>query len=443
MKTNIPKREAMIQTHEGAPAVKEAAEKELTRTVSCLMLFEETFYESGEGTAKRINELCEQVSITFLCTLAVKARTDLKLRHAPLYLMTRALAKKGSVAERNLIGQTISDVIQRADELSEILAIYWKDGRKKVPRQLKAGIAKAFRKFSAYNLAKYNRDGAVKLRDALFISHAKPKDAEQAATWKKLAEKTLEAPDTWEVSLSAGADKKETFTRLLTEKKLGYMALLRNLRNMEESGVDRPLVEAALLAGASESKALPFRFVAAARFAPSFAATLSDAMLAAIDASDKLMGKTALLVDVSGSMDGELSAKSKLSRVDAACALAVLLREITPMTRVFQFGTRCREIPAYRGMGLVDAIKDNKVDHGTEIGFAVAYTLKAFPDLERMFVVTDMQSMDSVLYKGGFKGYYINTAPYEPAMPTFGGQWTIISGFSERIVEWVREEERK
>ena len=76
----------------------------------------------------------------------------------------------------------------------------------------------------------------------LFLCHAKPKDEAQAALWKKLVENTLESPDTWEVALSAGKDKRENFERLLREGKLGGLAVLRNLRPMPASGVDPRLL---------------------------------------------------------------------------------------------------------------------------------------------------------------------------------------------------------
>lgn len=158
MKTNTLAREVTpgFTTHEGAPAVRENAEKELTRAVSACMLFEDTFYESGNALAARIADLCKHVSIPFLCALAKRARTDLKLRHAPLFLCVQLLAKPGTAVERNMIGETIAETIQRADELAEVFALYWKDGKKSVPRQLKAGVAKAFRKFDEYHLAKWN-----------------------------------------------------------------------------------------------------------------------------------------------------------------------------------------------------------------------------------------------------------------------------------------------
>ena len=78
---------------------------------------------------------------------------------------------------------------------------------------------------------------------------------------------TLTPPDTWEVALSAGADKRAAWERLLREQKLGALALLRNLRNMRESGVSDKLVVSAL-GEMKTDRVLPFRFIAAARYAP-------------------------------------------------------------------------------------------------------------------------------------------------------------------------------
>jgi 60 kDa SS-A/Ro ribonucleoprotein len=82
-------------------------------------------------------------------------------------------------------------VIQRADELAEFLAIYWAEGKQPLSAQVKKGLAAAFVKFDEYALAKYDRAGAVRLRDVLFLSHAKPVDAAQAELWKRLVENEL------------------------------------------------------------------------------------------------------------------------------------------------------------------------------------------------------------------------------------------------------------
>src|SRR6185369_14321181 len=128
-------------------------------------------------------------------------------------------------------------------------------------------------------------------------------------------------------ALSGGGDKRESFERLLRENRLGALALLRNLRNMAESGVDETLVKSALR-GLNTSRVLPFRFIAAARYAPQWEAELESAMYKRVETAPKLAGKTVLVVDVSGSMTAPLSARSEMQRTDAAYGLAILLREI-------------------------------------------------------------------------------------------------------------------
>src|SRR6202021_1867837 len=252
---------APVRTHEGGPAKAITPEQALRRSVLACMLWEDEFYEDGVAIAGRIRELVPKVDAAKVAALAVEARTSMKLRHAPLFLV-REMARHAT--HRALVAQTMASVIQRADELSEFVAIYWKDGRAPLSGQVKKGLAAAFPKFDEYALAKYDRAGAVRLRDVLFLCHAKPRDAEQAAVWKRLVDGELATPDTWEVALSSGGDKREHWERLLTERKLGALALLRNLRNMKDAGVGDELVTHALSAMKTE-RVLPFLFLAAAR----------------------------------------------------------------------------------------------------------------------------------------------------------------------------------
>src|SRR3984957_14627148 len=194
---------ARPRTHEGAPAVAVSQELALRRSVLACMLWEDEFYEDGVAIAGRIRELVPKVAATKVAALAVEARTAMKLRHAPL-LLVREMARHAT--HRGLVAETMAAVIQRADELAESVAIYWKDGRAPLSGQVKKGLAAAFPKFDEYQLAKYDRAGPIKLRDVLFLCHAKPRDGAQAAMWRKLIAGTLTTPDTWEVALSAGAD---------------------------------------------------------------------------------------------------------------------------------------------------------------------------------------------------------------------------------------------
>ena len=208
---------AAPRTHEGGLAKHISVEAQLRRSVLACLLWEKQFYEDGVEIAGRIAELVPKVEAAKVAALAVEARTNVKLRHAPL-LLVREMARHKS--HRALVAETLERVIQRADELSEFVALYWAGGRQPLSAQVKKGLAAAFGKFDAYALAKYNRDNQVKLRDVLFLSHAKPRDEAQAALWKQLVDGELASPDTWEVALSGGADKRQAFERLLRENKL-------------------------------------------------------------------------------------------------------------------------------------------------------------------------------------------------------------------------------
>lgn len=429
-------------THEGAPAARINAEQALRRSVLSCLLWEKEFYEDGQEIADRIKTLADQVEAGKLAALAVEARSRFNLRHVPL-LLTACLAKRGGA----IVGDTIEKVIQRADELAEFLAIYAHvNGVKpsalkaKLSNQVRKGLARAFAKFDEYALAKYDRAGAVRLRDALFLCHAKPRDDAQAALWKRLIDNELVTPDTWEVALSGGADKKETFERLIREGQIGYLALLRNLRNMTEAGCDATLVRDAIIARKGAHRVLPFRYVAAARAAPQFEPAIDQALVEAIAHLPVLPGKTAVLVDVSGSMNDKLSARSDMTRMDAACALASL---INGDVRMFSFSNALVEVPPRRGMAGVDALRNSQQHGGTEL-FGAIRTLNSQITYDRLIVITDEQAFGFGGRTGmpapNGKGYLINVASAKNGVGY--NQWTHIDGFSEAVLTFVAEHEQ-
>ena len=426
------------RTHEGAAARHISSELQLRRSVLACLLWESQFYEDGVEIAGRIAELVPKVAVEKVAALAVEAREQMKLRHASL-LLVREMARQKT--HRAPVSETLARVIQRADELAEFVAIYWKDGRVPLSGQVKKGLAAAFPKFDEYQLAKYDRGGPIKLRDVLFLCHAKPRDEDQAAVWKRLIWGRLTTPDTWEVALSSGANKGEAWERLLREQKLGALALLRNLRNMREAGVDESLVLNALRE-MSAARVLPFRFLAAARFAPQWEEALEQAMLKSVAVSEKLSGKTIVLVDVSGSMTAPLSRRSEMQRTDAAYGLAVLLREIGGKVAVFSFSDNLVEVPARRGFALRDAIDVSQRHNGTYLGKAVE-ELNRKEKYDRLIVITDEQAHDSVPGPGSWSdgrprpsGYVINVASYKNGVGY--GKWMHIDGWSESVVEYIR-----
>lgn len=423
------------RTHEGAKGRAFGPEQQLRRALMNCMLWEDQFYENGVSIVERIGDLVPRVAPETVAALAVEAREGMKLRHAPLLIVREMARHEGHKA---LVADTLERIVQRPDELTEFLAIYWAEAlgpmqqRKKaaVSAQAKKGLARAFAKFDAYQLAKYDRDGAVRLRDVLFLVHPKPKDAEQEAVWKQLAEGTLASPDTWEVSLSAGADKRETFERLIAENRLGALALLRNLRGMQVAGVPKRTIAKALDAMRVD-RVLPYRFIAAARFAPDLEPELENAMFRSIEGHARLKGKTTLLVDVSGSMDAPMSRQSVMTRMDAACGLAVLAREICEDVEVYTFSNSVVKVPPRRGFALRDAIVSSQAHWGTELGKAVAQVDRKG---RRLIVFTDEQSHDRVDAPKG-PGYMVNVASYQNGVGQ--GDWQRIDGFSEKILDWI------
>lgn len=169
----------------------------------------------------------------------------------------------------------------------------------------------------------------------------------------------LATPDTWEVALSAGGDKRPHWERMLSERKLGALALLRNLRNMKDAGVDDDLVIKALDSMKME-RVLPFRFLAAARYAPQWEDPLERAMSRAVAERSHLAGQTVILIDVSGSMISPLSRRSEMFRADAAYWIAVLLREIAEKVTVYTFSDATKRVPARRGFALRDAMESSQ-----------------------------------------------------------------------------------
>jgi hypothetical protein len=424
------------RAHEGAHARHISPERELRRSVLACMLWEDQFYEDGVAIGGRIRELVAKVPADKVAALAVEAREKMRLRHVPL-LLVREMARLAT--HRQLVAETLMRVIRRADELSAFVAVYWSEGKQPLSAQVKKGLAAAFTKFDEYALARYNRPAPVKLRDVLFLCHAKPLDDAQAALWKRLAEGQLATPDTWEMALSSGADKRRAWERLLAENKLGSLALLRNLRNMAETQVEEHAIRAGL-AHMKTDHVPPFRFIAAARYAPQWEADLEQAMFRALlgqtrEGQAKLPGKTVLLVDVSGSMDAPLSRRSEMRRNDAANGLAVLLREIAEDVSIYSFSDQLVRVPAERGFTLRDAINSSQARGCTYLGKALSGISEPY---DRLIVITDEQSHEALPDPQGL-GYMINVASYQNGVGY--GPWTHIDGWSDSVIEYVRAAE--
>ena len=442
-------------THEGAKAVKVNPHLELRRSVMSCMLWEGEFYEDGVSIAKRIADLVPKVKPESVASLAIEARNRGKLRHVPLWLVINMAMYN---THKRFVKDTLYEVIQRPDELTEALSIYWKNGKKPIAVSIKKGLAKAFTKFNRYSLGKYNQNNDIKLKDVLFLCHAKPKDNEQAQLWKDLIDGSLEFPkDAWERALSeTGADKKEVWKKLLVDKKLGALALLRNLRNMLTSNIDTSLIKEALL-NMSVERVLPFRFITAARYVPKLEPELEQAMFKCLDGIEKLPGKTILVIDVSGSMSGRIGGKSELSRLDSAAALAILAREQCEECVIYTTAGNdyarihnTKLLPARRGFALRDLVMNaagKQGGGGIFLTQCLEYIHNQEPDgADRIIVFTDEQDCDTKLSPSkadafGINNYLVNIASYQNGIGY--GKWIHIDGFSEAVISFIYEYERQ
>jgi len=361
------------------------------------------------------------------------------------------------------VGDLIKRVIQRPDEINELLALYWKDDPKQpLAAQLKLGLARASQKFNEYQFKKWTGgSGEIKVRDAIFLSHPKAKNDEVGSLFARYVNKTfipaeiaekygldpsnvgLESAETWENKLSRGEDKRETFETLIDEGKLGALALLRNLRGMVEAGVPDDKIRKALN-NIKVERVLPFRFISAARHAMKFEPQLELAMLKCIEGHEKLSGTTVLLVDVSGSMASPVSGKSEISRLDAACGLAMLAREVCESVRIFTFSYNTVEVPPRRGFALRDAIVQSQPHGGTDMASAVATINKNVP-CDRLIMLTDEQATGPYGSRVSnprkdMKAYCINVASYQNGVGY--GAWNHVDGWSEAVLDYIQMVEK-
>jgi hypothetical protein len=432
----------------GPRAAKQDAEATLRRLVMTCLLWEDNAYCDGQTVVNQIKALVPQVPN--VGKIAVEARYEQKLRHVPL-LIVREMARH----HMSDVAETLAKVCNRPDEMTEFVAMYWADNGKKksLSAAVKKGLAKAFGKFDEYQLAKYNQtDQAVKLRDVLFLCHAKP-TADRHDLYKRLIANELKIPDTWEVGMSAAkgvAEKRAVWERLIEDRKLPAFAFLKNLRNMQEANVSRESMAKAF-ANCKVDMLLPIDFLKARKYAPDWTREIEELMYRCAQTWPKLSGWTTLAVDVSGSMGSAISAKSEFSRMDAAASMAVLAAECCDHVSIYATagndGTRkhaTKKIEALRGFALADKILEAKHTLGGG-GIFTRQVCDFIRDKEeapdRLLIFSDSQDCDypdSGQPKPHGKSNYIIDVSSHLHGVNYKGVWTAeIAGWSERFLKFV------
>lgn len=428
MKTNKAVKKEPVYSYEGGKASRITVLEELKRTTMACLLWEDEFYEHGISIANRIKALVKECLDNGYYDAVIdnlkRVKQDMKLRHCPLWMIV-AIYKAGKTVDKGLI----STIITRPDDAGELIAFYRKDQPDApLPNAFKKGIAMALEKFDEYQLAKWNRNANYKLVDIVNLCHPKVTTAID-----KLVKGTLETPMTWEVLLSkAGNDadkKREAWVELIKTNKLGAMAFLKNIRGMLNANVDTSLVKE-YINNIRTEKLLPIDFIRAGQNNKMIENEIEQKFLQTFS-KDKVKGKTAILVDVSGSMEGK--------RLDYANALAMIARETFESIDVYSFSEMLKEIPNRRGFALADVITVSQPHHGTWLWRSV----KEVQDkgYDRIIVITDEQAFDDPLNASNDKSYIINVGSYENGVGYEYG-YTHISGFSDKVFEYINECEK-
>ncbi|AWH83668.1 TROVE domain-containing protein [Flavobacterium album] len=433
MKFNFLNRQNNVTVnHEGAKAYRLTPEMELYTAVVTTGL-NDTAYEQSNQRLKRITALIAQCDPEFVARLAVYARAQMNLRSVPLVLSVE-LAK--SVSGNTVVSRAISNVIQRADEITELLAYYQaanaRTGTKKLNRlskQVQKGLVASFNKFDEYQFAKYNRDTDVKLRDALFLVHPKAKDEAQQELFNKIAADKLATPYTWETELSAlgrqkfatAAEKKQAvaakWAELIASKKIGYMALMRNLRSILEADVPGYCIQMVCEYLSNEkavagSKQLPFRFLSAYRELKDLRSGYTSAILGALEDAVMQSAKnikgfgydTSVVIacDVSGSMQVPVSTRSSVKLYDIGLMLGMLLQSQCRNVTTGMFGDRWKAInmPSRNVLSNVMEYyrREGEVGYATNGYLVIEDLIAQRKKVDKVMLFTDVQMYDSGLF---------------------------------------------
>ena len=420
-------------------------------------------YSSGSDQIQRMVELGKKVDPLFAAKAAIYARDKMNMRS-----ITHVLAATiGSVAKGLPWTKNFFDkIVVRPDDMIEIIGFSKSHFGKHLPAAMKKGFAKAFSRFDDYRLRKYRGTGSLTLVDVARLVH--PKGIDGSPVHKLIYDK-LPLADTWETKVSAaGSDasaKTDAWADLLKEKKLGYMALLRNLRNILNTGdggliglACEQLIDPGRIA---KSRLLPFRFYSAFRELSNEpnSRLVIDAISKACDISlgnltAQFEGSTLVAVDTSGSM-GQPVGGGKLSCMEAGLLFGSAVYKAIPDSDIMIWADDSRTVNQISDMpviGLTQGLLGHSsgvVGHGTNIDSIFQRATKKY---DRICIMTDMQSWrhkgtaSFEHYKREFKAnpwihWFDLSGAGSAVLPVDGSKCSFIPGFSDKVIDLLAKVE--
>ena len=378
---------------------------------------EDRFYETSDKQLARYIELTEQVAQEcgweFVARASFFARNELGMRS--IAQVTAAMLNSVQFENKRMY---FSNFFHRPDDVAEVFSIIENMGNGKRSHALVRGAGDYLSTLNIHSLGKYKMNGKqYNMYDLINLTHV------TSPAINAYKHDALPKADTWEVAISTAApeEKDAEWKRLVEEHKLGYLALIRNLRNILNCGNINfewitdwlcPQIEneAAIL----KSLVFPYQIYQAYRNAPGVSVvqnSLEKAFRIACQNVPSLEGNTAILLDVSGSMEHPISAKSNITIKEVGAVFAAMLYIKNPNLTFVKFGTHAqtyRYNPLVNIFSIIDHMCENDgLGYGTEIGGAFQQLKKRY---DRLFIVSDMQVMDT--WGGGIVSFDSYTKKY-------------------------------
>ena len=442
----------------GHVAYKMRDKEKLISQVLTSFFNEKKFYGDNSAEMQKTIKSVIASDPAFVAKLAVFARREFNMRSVS-HILIAHLAHE--IEGKPFVRGAVKAVTLRGDDVTEIMACYLSMFGKPIPNALKKGISDAMQGFDEYTLAKYKGNGKeVKMRDLLCLCRPTPKNEAQSDLWKRLLNDELEIPVTWETELSANGNNKETWEKLIESGKVGYMALLRNLRNIltaNPSNLEKVLSTIEDPERVRKSKQLPFRYLSAYKELAGIGGSrvfdvLENAIEASIENVPKLAGTTVIAVDTSGSMGCAVSAKSKVKCYEIAMLLGLIANKICDNSIFYTFDTRVEKYSLSKRSGILSTVTyQSRCGGGTYMHLPFEQMINEKINADRIIVLSDNEC------NGGWSSRPVQIYADQSRKATGNDIWVhaidlqgygtqqfhgaktnIIAGWSEKVFDFIK-----
>lgn len=410
------------------------------------------FYRSEQEGINQIKSIITNlVDKKFIAKGAIFARNEFGMRSIT-HIVAAELANQ--VKGENWTKGFYNKVIHRVDDITEIVSYYLANYGKPIPNSLRKGLKKAFDKFDDYQIAKYRAENkAVKLIDVVNLIRPKATTKNKIAL-EKLVKDELKSTETWEAKLTQAGQKaqdedkkadlkEQAWKELLLEKKLGYFALLRNLRNILEQSpefLDEALTQLVDEKAIKKSLVFPFRFTTAYNEINNSKVkkAINKAVEISLNNIPKFEGKTLIALDTSGSMEG------RCGEIGSLFAMALV------KTNDCDFMTMDYDA-IYRSINIDDTLitLTKSVKYPGGITNFRAIFQRANKIYDRIVILSDMQGwVDYYSPQGDFDNYKrrFNCDPYVYSFDlqgygtsqVIGNKVFCLAGFSDKVFDIMK-----